>query len=159
MKKLGPIVTIDKNASCGEALELMSKNHIHHLIVTENNDPIGLISDRDVFFRWFRGNFLSRSEFEQSPVHYLVRTHLPFITEKTTLLEVSEWMQKYGTSALLSKSGKNNWGIVTETDLLISLIGILKKLDFPRSLWLEGQQELSSPLVQRIIESLVQAGL
>ncbi|NBY19118.1 CBS domain-containing protein [bacterium] len=112
MKKLGPIVTIDKNASCGEALELMSKNHIHHLIVTENNDPIGLVSDRDVFFRWFRGNFLSRSEFEQSPVHYLVRTHLPFITEKQLCWKLANGCKNMEHRPFFQKAVKTIGGLL-----------------------------------------------
>lgn len=154
-----PLVSIDRTASCGEALKLMVKHHIHHLVVTENNDPVGILSDRDIFFRWFKGGYQNHWDFEISPIGPSIRTHLPCITEKTTLLEATDWMGQFRTSALLVKRGLNKWGIITDTDLLKSLVTILQRKNWVQELALTSESELSTPLVQKLIDNLVQAGL
>ncbi len=45
----GNVVTIDKNADISQAQEKMSKHHFRHLpVVDENNQLIGIVTDRDI---------------------------------------------------------------------------------------------------------------
>lgn len=154
-----PLVTIDRKASCREALELMMKHHIHHLAVTENNDPIGILNDRDIFFRWVKGSFNTRFEFDNTPIETVIRSHLPIANEKTTLSEVLDWMNNSGTSAILAKKEPNDWRIITESDLLNALDFVLKKKDWHQRLIFQGEKQLASPVVQKLLETLTQMGI
>ncbi len=159
MQSKFPLITIDKSAQCHEALHLMAKNQLHHLVVTENDHPIGVLNDRDVFYHWGRGAFLTRSDFESFPIETITRTHLPIVTKKTTLSEVVRWMKNLGTSALLSQTNDNQWSIITESDLLMALDQILEKKQWPEQLLAEGESQLASPLVQKLMEMLGQMGI
>lgn len=154
-----PLISIDKQETCKEALSQMAQHHVHHLAVTENNDPIGILSDRDILFRWVRGPFVTRDEFDNLPIHPLVRTHLPVVTEKTSLSETLGWMRNLGTSALLSYNSSKHWSIITETDLLLALDSMVKNKNWRHELIAETESELASPLVQKLVENLVQMGL
>lgn len=43
-----PAITIDLKATIGEAAKVMKQEYIHHLIVTEDGSPIGMISTFDM---------------------------------------------------------------------------------------------------------------
>jgi CBS domain-containing protein len=56
LKKImtSPIITTPSDTPITEAIKLMAKHHIRRLVVTENGEPIGMISQRSVLGGSFR---------------------------------------------------------------------------------------------------------
>lgn len=46
----GPLVTLEYTASVSEAAALMRAEHIHHVVVTDNGETVGLLSSYDLLF-------------------------------------------------------------------------------------------------------------
>ena len=159
MNTTAALITIDKNAHCDEALELMKLHQIHHLIVIENGDPVGIISDRDILFKWIRATSIASTALGKLPIEPIARIRLPVIKPETSLSQTLNWMGQYGTSAMLSRNDQGNWGIVTETDLLRALDKILIRVEWRKKLLIDGESVLSAPLVQKLMEMLSQMGL
>jgi CBS domain-containing protein len=53
-KKARPVYTIASNQSVADAVNLMSRKKISALIVTENDQPVGIFAERDVFRYYLR---------------------------------------------------------------------------------------------------------
>ena len=52
--KARPVYTIGSNQSMAEAVNLMSSKKVSALIVTENDQPVGIFAERDVFRYYLR---------------------------------------------------------------------------------------------------------
>jgi acetoin utilization protein AcuB len=118
-------VRIGTHVSIREALEVMQTWGMRHLPVTNDNDQlVGLVSDRDInraFARGMRGN-----EFVTE-----IMTEDPFCVESyTKVSEVAQIMadQKYG-SAIVVDVQKRVLGIFTTTDALWLLAKLMKSPD------------------------------
>jgi CBS domain-containing protein len=61
-EKARPVYTIAGNQSVADAVDLMSRKKISALIVTENDRPIGIFAERDVFRYYLRENTTALSE-------------------------------------------------------------------------------------------------
>ena len=46
----GPLVTIEYTATVSEAASLMRSEHLHHLVVTDGGDTVGLLSSYDLLY-------------------------------------------------------------------------------------------------------------
>jgi CBS domain-containing protein len=46
----GPLVTLEYTASVSEAASLMRSEHLHHLVVTDNGQTVGLLSSYDLLY-------------------------------------------------------------------------------------------------------------
>lgn len=61
-KKARPVYTIAGNQSVADAVELMSRKKVSALIVTENEQPVGIFAERDVFRYYLREKTSALSE-------------------------------------------------------------------------------------------------
>ena len=61
-KNTGPIYTINGDRSIQDALKLMSSRQVDALIVTEDDHPAGIFTDRDVFRYYQQADNLPPSE-------------------------------------------------------------------------------------------------
>lgn len=120
------VVTLPQSATIAKALELLHKHKIRHIpIVTEKNEVIGIVSDRDV-----RDASPSIFEKEANNVHPELQNELRTIMSSPVItvhpLDFAEeiasifYEQEFACVPVVS-NGKLI-GIVTEKDMLYSLI-------------------------------------
>jgi CBS domain-containing protein len=107
-----PVYTIDPNASAIEANELMWRHQVHHLIVTSQEEIVGILSDTD----------LGGDEATEIPDNLLVKQIMSTPVTKvstSTLLEKACNLMKGNNFHSLPVLDENNKlvGIVTQSDL------------------------------------------
>jgi CBS domain-containing protein len=154
-----PVVTIDKSGSCQQALSLMIHHRIHHLIITENNLPVGILTDRDMLYKSYSSTDGLPTALKNLSIDSVMRRKVPIIDSKTTLSETLEEMDALGISAVLLRNANGSWGIITETDLLRLLNKLVHKLNWKKTLVMETETALASPVLQKLIEMANQMGI
>lgn len=113
------VLTADKSTSLQEAAQNMAKLNIGCVIVTENSNPIGIITERDFVTKVAaegRPLFTEISEVMSSP--------LITIDPEETIWEASEMMKEKLIHKLPVKENDKIVGIITTTDIVkISSVG------------------------------------
>ncbi len=108
-----PVVSIDHEALVGEALKVFSEKGIHHLVLTENDQVKGLISDRDV--SWVEKLELN----EHAMAGQFMSSMVLVCHEETPLDHLAKVMVRENISAIpVVNSFQQLTGIVTHHDLL-----------------------------------------
>ena len=113
------MLTLDKSTSLQEAAERMKKLNVGCVIVTEDNDPIGIITERD---------FVTKIAAEGRPLFTEIKEVMssPLITidPEETIWEASELMKEKLIHKLPVKENDKIVGIITTTDIVkISSVG------------------------------------
>ena len=113
------VLTLDKSTSLQEAAENMKKLNVGCVIVTENNNPIGIITERD---------FVTKIVAEGRPlfteIQEVMSSPLITIDSEETIWEASELMKEKSIHKLPVKEKEQITGIVTTTDIVkISSVG------------------------------------
>ena len=113
------VLTLDKSTSLQEAAENMKKLNVGCVIVTENNNPIGIITERD---------FVTKIVAEGRPlfteIQEVMSSPLITIDSDETIWEASELMKEKSIHKLPVKENEQIAGIVTTTDIVkISSVG------------------------------------
>ena len=113
------VLTLDKSTSLQEAAENMKKLNVGCVIVTENNNSIGIITERD---------FVTKIVAEGRPlfteIQEVMSSPLITIDSEETIWEASELMKERSIHKLPVKENEQITGIVTTTDIVkISSVG------------------------------------
>jgi len=113
------ILTLDKSTSLQEAAEHMKKLRIGCVIVTENDNPIGIITERD---------FVTKIAAEGRPLFTEIKEVMssPLITinSEETIWEASELMKEKSIHKLPVTDNGKIIGIITTSDIVrISSVG------------------------------------
>jgi signal-transduction protein with cAMP-binding, CBS, and nucleotidyltransferase domain len=113
------ILTLDKSTSLQEAAEHMKKLNVGCVIVTDSNNPIGIITERD---------FVTKIAAEGRPLFTEIKEVMssPLITidPEETIWEASELMKEKLIHKLPVKENDEIVGIITTTDIVkISSVG------------------------------------
>jgi len=113
------VLTLDKTTSLQEAAEQMRKLNVGCVIVTENSNPIGIITERD---------FVTKIAAEGRPLFTEIKEVMssPLITidSEETIWEASELMKEKLIHKLPVKENEKIAGIVTTSDIVrISSVG------------------------------------
>ena len=113
------ILTLDKSTSLQEAAEHMKKLSVGCVIVTEDNNPIGIITERD---------FVTKIAAEGRPLFTEIKEVMssPLITidPEETIWEASELMKEKLIHKLPVKENDEIVGIITTSDIVkISSVG------------------------------------
>jgi signal-transduction protein with cAMP-binding, CBS, and nucleotidyltransferase domain len=113
------VLTLDKSTSLQEAAENMKKLNVGCVIVTGNNNPIGIITERD---------FVTKIVAEGRPlfteIQEVMSSPLITIDSEETIWEASELMKEKSIHKLPVKEDEQITGIVTTTDIVkISSVG------------------------------------
>jgi CBS domain-containing protein len=159
------VITIGKKAPLVQAIELMRRHKIHHLVVTEESIPYGVLSDRDII-----ENGLANHSVVLNPILNVGEVMHPisrYFTDTTDLNEAIDIMHKDGCSALPLMSNGELKGIVTESDLLQILRILLSRSksddETGESAELDpgdkGQVMLGNPLVQNVMKMISEMGI
>ena len=107
------VLTVDKSTSLQEVAQKMKKSDIGCVIVTENNNPKGIVTERD---------FVTKIASEGLPLFTEISevTSLPLVTigSDETVWEASEIMREKGIHKLPVKENNQIVGIVTTSDII-----------------------------------------
>ena len=113
------VLTSDKSTSLQDAAQMMKKSNIGCVIVTDDSNPLGIITERDFVTKVAaegRPLFTEISEVMSSP--------LITIDSEETIWEASEMMKEKGIHKLPVKENGKIVGIITTTDIVkISSVG------------------------------------
>ncbi|MGH1567017.1 MAG: CBS domain-containing protein [Nitrosopumilus sp.] len=113
------VLTVEKSTSLQEAAQNMKKSNVGCVIVTENNKPLGIVTERD---------FVTRIAAEGRPlfteIFEVMSSPLITIDPEETIWEASEMMKERKIHKLPVKENEQIIGIVTTTDIVkISSVG------------------------------------
>ena len=107
------VLSLDKLTSLQEAAEHMKKLNVGCVIVTESNNPIGIITERD---------FVTKIAAEGRPlfteIKEVMSSPLVTIEPEETIWEASELMKEKSIHKLPVKENDEIVGIITTTDIV-----------------------------------------
>lgn len=109
-----PVVTIDKGATVREAVQLMTKKRIGSIVITDNDRPVGIITERDVLERVVSPckdpRITETGEIMSSP--------LITIPREKGILEAMREMREHDISRLVVMDKGTIVGIMSEKDVI-----------------------------------------
>ena len=107
------IVTIKKDQTVLQAAQLMKENDISFLVIVENGDPVGVLTERDFVQKFCVENKKSDTIMVSEIMSYKFRW-----VEPTTEIEVAiQKMLNNNIRRLLVLDNKKLVGVITQTDL------------------------------------------
>ena len=122
-----PVETIDVNVSLEQALARMRDRHLHHLLLTDRDVVVALISDRNLLRAMGLGPAQREAEarYRRHPVFQVAEYHLVTVREETSIEDAAAILLERDFSALpIVNEADEIVGIVTIRDLLRHLAGI-----------------------------------
>lgn len=111
------VISIDVNSPVREAAKIMSKKRIGAIVVTENEKPVGIATERDILER------VVAKALDPNEVRMREVMSKPLITVNSTIpiINAVRVMQRNRVRRLLVMEGDKLVGIVTQRDLLRAL--------------------------------------
>lgn len=113
-----PVITLTQNDSIHDALLLMQKNEIKRIVITDNNFPIGIVTERDI------GKFLEKDKttraLNEIPLSQIMTRNLVTITvgQEDHLTQCAIRMETFQICAVIVVDDNGNLvGITTKSDL------------------------------------------
>jgi len=111
MKK--EVITIDELESVQDAAQKMTEANVGCVIITKNNNPVGILTERD---------FVTQIAAKGRPLFTAIATVMSFpltvISPDETVWDAAEIMKGKGIHKLPVQEGNKIVGIVTTTDLV-----------------------------------------
>ena len=111
------VVTISKDKSCLEAAKLLQEKDISFLVVTEGENPIGILSEAD-YVRKLVVNDKRASELKVSDI---MSNKFRWVEPTTTIEDAVQKMLNNKIRRLVVLEGQKLAGVVTQTDLAAHL--------------------------------------
>ena len=135
------VVSIDKDQGLMEAMDVMEKKRISHLLVRENDEIIGIVTMRDIARKLADAHDIgTENKLRETRFHVSssVIMDMKTISSDTKIIDAAKMMIGDKVSSLpMAEDGKIT-GIVTKTDLIKELMHSKKKVgDFYRKKPLE----------------------
>lgn len=125
------IIGLPPSATLSEARTLMQRHHIRHLPVLEDNQLVGLVSQRDILSaqescleKGQNGQFL-----EQHYLSEVMITEVVTVSPKAGIREAALHLQKHKYGCLPVVDKGKVVGIVTDSDFVTVAIHLLEVLD------------------------------
>ncbi len=107
------ILSIDSSVSAYEAAKMMEDTNVGALVVMENNQPVGIITDRD-----FAIKVVAHAYPRDTPVRRIMSHPITFIGPHATLWVAAELMTSCKLRKLPVIDDDKVIGIITATDLI-----------------------------------------
>ena len=111
------ILSIDSSVPAYEAAKMMEDTKVGALMVMENNQPVGIITDRD-----FAIKVVAHSFPRDTPVRRLMSHPITFIGPHATLLAAADLMSSGKLRKLPVIDDGKVIGIITATDLIDCMV-------------------------------------
>ncbi len=106
--------TIDEDATIFDAVQLMTRNKLYGIIVTNADGlPVGLLSERSLVKRFI----LRNKKPDEVPVKAVMRRPLPSVPHTLSLQKVAEYLVRNGLERTTVTNEGKVIGYVTVTDL------------------------------------------
>jgi CBS domain-containing protein len=112
------VVTISPEAPMREALALMSKHNIGVLVAVEEEEVVGIISERD----FAREEVFGRRDWEDNQVHRLMKSPVQTVSPNDSVMECLSLMTMGRVRHLPVKAGGKLVGLVSIGDLVKDFI-------------------------------------
>jgi acetoin utilization protein AcuB len=151
------LIVTDLQTSAEEALSVMEKFKIHHLVVLEDETLVGIVSDRDILLHAMRLGGIRHAS--GLTVAQTLRRDLPSVREATEVHEVLKMMQDAQSDALPILREKKIMGIVTEKDMIRTLEHLLHKSQIDKNVPPDDPSALFNPFSQQIVMMLAEIGI
>lgn len=123
------VVALDISERVEEALRLMVKFDVGSVVVTDKENPVGIITERDITRAALRGDSLLRL-----PVRGLMSRPIQTVTPDTEIWRTFELMLKLGVRRLPVVDNGKVVGIVTEQDLTRWVLRVFYEPNLPGEL-------------------------
>lgn len=112
-----PVITTKTHSNVHEAAELMSRKSVGSIVVTYEEKPVGIVTERDMVERVVaEGLDASKVQIKE-----IMSKRLITISTNMSIIEAIRLMQKKKIRRLLIVENKKLIGIVTQRDLLRAL--------------------------------------
>jgi len=147
MMKINNLITVDKDENLSHAIDLMEKEDISRLLVTENGKIVGILTKGDIVDRLITGRERALKA-EHIHVSSAMVVNLKTIDVNSRLKEIAAMMLSNKFSSLPVTKDDEIIGIITKTDL----VETLRNSDYLVEEFYTKEQVLVSPA-----ESLVSA--
>ncbi len=107
------VVSVDIATTVSDAAKIMEEKEIGAIVVTENNTPVGIITDRD-----FAIKVVAHAYDPTTPVRMIMSYHLYSISPDESFRMTGDFMYTRGIRKLPVIDNDKVIGIVTATDLV-----------------------------------------
>ena len=107
------VITIESDKSVQEAAVKMKAKNVGCVIVTKDNSPVGLLTERD-----FVNRVAANETPFSTPISQVMSSPLTVIEPDETVWEAAEIMKTNGIHKVPVQEGNKVIGIVTTTDLV-----------------------------------------
>lgn len=107
------VVSIDVAATITDAAKMMEDTKIGAIVVTENNTPVGIVTDRD-----FAIKVVAHAYNPTTPVRMIMSSPLYSISPDESIRMIADFMYTRGIRKLPVIDNDKVIGIVTATDLV-----------------------------------------
>ena len=118
------LVTCDAGASVRDAAELMLRNRVGSVVVTNEGTPAGIATEADVL----RAGYLTDDPFSAIPLRKAMSSPLATIQPTKTLRVATDRMRSEGVKKLVVVDGMTPVGIVTTGDVVDNYAGIRREV-------------------------------
>jgi CBS domain-containing protein len=122
-----PVITINAIDTLRVAAECMVKNNIGAIVVVEGNNPVGIVTERDVTKLVITGDAAL-----MNPVSQVMSHPLRASTKETTIQEAFEIMLEHRIRRLPIVENNELVGIVTEKDLMRWVLRVSYEPNIPK---------------------------
>lgn len=117
------LITCPPDTSLGRVATLLTKHHIHALIVAENNEePLGVISDFDLLAgEWLSVDEKSLDTMRQMNARDLMTSPIESIDGETLVQDAATRMIEKQVHRMLVKEGHKPVGVISTSDFVASI--------------------------------------
>jgi len=119
-----PVLTIDLEAPLEDAVRILGERHIGSLVVTEKDNPAGIVTERDLLSKVIAQD----RDPAKIKVREVMSAQLITVKPTNTIKEAAQRMIKEKGRLVVLKEGKV-CGIITASDLILSIPKIPQTMD------------------------------
>ena len=119
------VMTIDMNAKAIDAAKRMAGKPASCLIVVKNNEPVGIISERDLV----REIIVPEKNPEKIRISEIMTANIPTITTKHSFFDVVKLMKQKHCRRFPVVQGRKVVGLITETDVINAVVNSEEELN------------------------------
>ena len=114
------VFTLDIRANAIEIAKEMTKHNVSSIVVTKNDDAVGIITERDIVRKVVAGE----KESGKMSADEIMSSPLMTARPSTNIIDVAKVMLKHDIRRLVIKENGSPSGIVTDKDLLMIAPGL-----------------------------------
>lgn len=119
------VITMESSVSATDIAKIMQKNNVSSVIITENEKPCGIVTERDLVSKVIAQN-KHPSELKTTTI---MSSPIITVSPNTTVDEVAEMMVLKKIRRMIVSDGDQILGIITVTDFIKHLHSLLTDED------------------------------